>query len=120
MKNSKRAVRIRLLRWALGSVVLWESIQFAVSKNAPRHLHAMGLPGWIAPVLGGIEIAAVVLFLIPKFRRTGAWTLFAVFAVAVALHVLHGQFEIGSLVVYSAAVLVCMQSEVDEREEVLS
>ena len=68
----------------------------------------MGLPGWIAPVLGTIEMGAVAVFLVPKLRRIGGYALLAIFAIAAVLHVLHGQFEIGPLVVYSTAVLVCV------------
>lgn len=95
------------LRWSVGLVVLWESYQFAASPAAIHHLQQMSLPEWIAPVLGAVEVGAAVLFLVPKLRRIGGYALLAIFAIAAVLHVLHGQFEIGPLVVYSAAVLVC-------------
>lgn len=66
------------------------------------------VPGSIAPVLGGVEIGAAVVFLVPKLRRIGGYALLAVFAIAAVLHILHGQFDIGPLLVYNAAVLVCV------------
>jgi hypothetical protein len=40
--------------------------------------------------------------------RAGAWLLLAVFAGAVALHIVHGQFEVGGLLVYAAAVVAIL------------
>ena len=97
-------VAAQLLRWTVGLVVLWESYQFASSAAAQRHPLPLGLPQWAAPALGGAEILAAILFLVPKLDRIGGYSLLAIFAVAVGLHVLHGQFEIGPLFVYGAAV----------------
>ena len=99
-----------LLRWTLALVVLWESFRFAVSPAAARHLLGMGLPSWLAPALGGAEIVAALLFLVPSLRRIGGCALLVIFALADALHLLHGEFQIGSLIVYGAAVLVCMSA----------
>jgi uncharacterized membrane protein YphA (DoxX/SURF4 family) len=108
MNLMQRVPSMVLLRWSVGLVVLWESCQFAASTASVHHLQRMGLPGWIAPVLGVAEIGAVVVFLVPRLRRIGGYALLVIFAIAAALHILHGQFEIGPLVVYSAAVLVCI------------
>jgi len=105
---SGKSAPVILLRWTLALVVLWESFRFAVSPGAARHLEGMGLPSWLAPALGGVEIAAALLFLVPSLRRIGGWSLLVIFAFAAALHLLHGEFQIGPLIVYSAAVLVCM------------
>jgi uncharacterized membrane protein YphA (DoxX/SURF4 family) len=99
-----------VLRWTVGLVVLWESYQFGFSEAATRHLQRMGLPQWVAPVLAGAEIVAAILFLVPKLGRIGGYSLLVVFAVAATLHVLHGQFEIGPLLVYGAAVFVCVSA----------
>jgi hypothetical protein len=70
----------------------------------------MGLTRWIAPALGGTEIVAAIFFLVPKLGRVGGYSLLVIFAVATTLHVLHGQFEIGPLLVYGAAVFACMSA----------
>ena len=57
---------------------------------------------------GGAEIVAVIFFLVPKLDRIGGYFLLAIFAVAAGLHVLHGQFEIGPLVVYGVSVWACI------------
>jgi len=110
MSIFEKAPSISFLRWSLGLVVLWESYRFSVSTAAAHHLQSMGLPPWIAPTLGGAEIAAAVMFLIPRLSRMGGYSLIVIFAIAAVLHILHGQFEIGQLVVYSAAVLVCLSA----------
>lgn len=109
MNAPQQQVAARVLRWTLGLVVLWESYQFGFGPGA-RHLQQMGLPQWIAPALGGTEIVAAILFLVPKLDRIAGYSLLLIFAVAAALHVLHGQFEIGSLLVYGAAVFMCMSA----------
>lgn len=87
-------------------VVIWESLRFAISGS---HLaQRLNLPSWTAPVLGGVEVVAAVLFLIPGVRRIGGYSLLVIFAIAALLHILHGQFEIGGLIVYGAAALVCL------------
>lgn len=111
MNTRQNQVAAQLLRWTVGLVVLWESYQFASSAAARRHLLQMGLPQWAGPALGGAEIAAVILFLVPKLDRIGGYSLLAIFAVAAGLHVLHGQFEIGPLLVYGAAVWACLSGE---------
>jgi uncharacterized membrane protein YphA (DoxX/SURF4 family) len=99
---------IPLLRWILGLVVVLESAEFILSNSVVHFLAKAGLPSWIQPVLGGSEILAAVLFLLPFAARLGSYLLLIVFALAALLHVLHGQFNVGGLVVYTAAVLVCL------------
>ena len=119
MNIFRKATSVTFLRWSLGLVVLWESYQFAASTAAAHHLQGMGLPSWIAPALGGVEIVAALVFLVPRLRRVGGYSLLAIFAIAAALHILHGQFEIGPLVVYGAAVLVSMSGTESSRGEAL-
>jgi hypothetical protein len=97
-----------VLRWTLGVVVLWESLRFAVSATSAHHLAGMGLPRWIAPVLGGTEILAAILFLLPKTAKNGGFLLLLIFAIASVLHVLHGEYQIGTLLVYIAAAWTCI------------
>lgn len=107
MNKSPQELAVTTLRWTLGLVVFWQSLQFASSAAAIRQMQHMGLPEWIPPALGGVEALAAVLFLIPTLGRIGGYGLLAIFALASAIHVLHGEFGIGALLVYGAAVLVC-------------
>ena len=110
MNTNQQQVAARVLRWTLGLVVLWESYQFAVSATAKHHLQQMGLPEWVAPALGGAEIVAAIIFLVPKLGRIGGYFLLGIFAAAAILHVLHRQIAIGPLLVYSAAVFACISA----------
>jgi uncharacterized membrane protein YphA (DoxX/SURF4 family) len=115
----KRAVLA--LRWSLGVVVIVQSLRFAL-EPAAAHYFAQRLPFWLRPGLAWTEIAAAVLFLMPLTARWGGYLLMLVFLLAGLLHVLHGEFDIGPLVVYAAAVLVtlayrdnALQSSYDRR-----
>jgi hypothetical protein len=96
------------LQWVLGLVVLLESARFALSSAAAHQFARTGLPQWIPPALGGSETLASFLFLVPSTRVIGGYALLVVFAIALTVHILHGQFDVGGLVVYSMAVIVCM------------
>ena len=119
MSIMQKSIAMPFLRWSLGLVVLWKSYRFAVSTTVVHHLQGLGLPAWIAPVLGGMEIAAAVVFLVPKLRWVGGYSLLAIFGIAAALHILHRDFEIGTLLVYSGAVLVCIPAGAPRTEEPL-
>jgi hypothetical protein len=62
------------------------------------------MPQLIRPVLGGAEIFAALLFLVPPARTIGGYALLVIFALAALIHILHGQTDVGGLVVYAAAV----------------
>jgi hypothetical protein len=100
---------VRVLRWVLGVVVLWESCLFlrATILRAYSAGH-VGVHGWIFLLLASVEIVAAAMFLAPAARVTGGYLLLTVFLFAAAFH-LHGEFnEVGWLAVYSAAVVVCL------------
>jgi hypothetical protein len=54
-------------------------------------------------VVGFGEILGCALLLIPRTAVRGAWLLLAVFVMAILLHLLHGLYGIGNLVIYAAA-----------------
>ena len=61
------------------------------------------MPGFVRLVLGFGEIVGCILLLIPATVARGAWLLLAILAMAIVLHLLHGLYGIGNLVVYAAA-----------------
>jgi DoxX-like family len=95
------------LRWTVGVVVLLESIHFTLSSSAGRELAKAGLPHWIRPALGGSEAIAALLFLVPAANLIGGYLLLIVFTIAVAIHFLLGEFNVGAIFVYGMAVVVC-------------
>jgi uncharacterized membrane protein YphA (DoxX/SURF4 family) len=98
---------IPLLRWTLGLAVILESFEFVFSNSAAHFLAKAGLPSWIRPVLGGTEIIAAILFLVPFTARIGSYLLLVIFGLAALVHILHGQYEVVGLAVYAAVVIVC-------------
>ena len=107
MNVTRQRAALLALRWTVGLVVLWQSYRFLDSAAAIRNLQHMGLPPWIVPALGGIELLAAALFLIPRLDRIGGYSLLVIFAVACTIHGLHGEFELG-LLVHAAAVVACL------------
>ena len=104
-------ISVPLLRWTLGLAVIMESCEFIVFTSAAHFMAKTGLSFWLRPTLGGVEIIAAVLFLIPYTAKFGSYVLLTIFGLAALFHLLHGQFHVEGLVVYAAAVLVCLEYE---------
>jgi hypothetical protein len=110
---------LRILRWTLGLVILAESARFAFSSMAAQTFAKTGMPNFIRPTLACAEIAAAIVFLVPRATRLGARFLIAVLAAAMVIHLLHGWFDVGALLVYSAAawaVAAGQRTVTDHRE----
>jgi hypothetical protein len=108
MNANLTRVSIPLLRWTLGLVVVLQSFEFVFSSSAAHFLAKAGWPAWLQPVLGGSEIIAAVLFLVPFTAAIGGYLLLVIFGLAALLHILHGQYGVEGLLVYAVAVLVAM------------
>lgn len=108
MNKRLQNLALPMLQWTLGLVVAWESCEFAFGPAAMRMFAKTGLPGWIRPVLGCAEIVAAILFLVPAATFIGGYALLVIFFLAAVIHILHGWYDVGGLVVYAAAVLACM------------
>jgi hypothetical protein len=108
MSQQLQKFAITGLRWSVGVVVLLESIRLTFSPSAIQHFAKMGHSPWIRLALSGGEIVAAILFLIPPANLTGGCLLVFIFAIAAVLHLLHGEFDVGNLIIYSMAVIVCM------------
>jgi hypothetical protein len=102
MSTSQSKVGLCALQWALGIVILIEAILF-VLPGAAHEFSRTHMPGFIRMILGFGEIIGCLLLLIPKSVIQGAWLLFAIFVFAILLHLLHGQYNVGNLVIYAAA-----------------
>ena len=95
---------ISILYWSTGLVVLIESCLFVFSASRGHAFAESGMPHLIRPILGGAEIVAALLFLIPPMRTIGGYALLVIFALAALIHILHGQPDVDALVIYAAAV----------------
>ncbi|MFY9560338.1 MAG: hypothetical protein WAQ52_08910 [Terriglobales bacterium] len=107
MKDRVR-VALLVLQWVLGLVILAEAASFAFSPAAADTFAKTGLPDFIRLALAWGEIAAAILFLIPRAVVAGGWLLIAVLVFAIVLHLLHGWVDVGALVVYAAATWTVM------------
>ncbi len=101
---------VLFLQWAVGIVVLinaartfFHSAHTLVAAPSSHHAHFL-------PLLSGAEIVAAMLFLIPRMGRIGSYLLLVVFGVALIFHLLNGDWEVGTLVIYIAAVIVVRTS----------
>jgi len=116
-KNDRLAVALRILQWVLGLVILAESVRFAFSLAAAQAFAKTGMPDVIHRVLAWSEIAAAVLFMVPRATVVGGWFLIVVLASAIVLHLLHGWFDVGVLVVYAAGVWVVIAGKTAPAEQ---
>ena len=103
-------IGLGVLRWSLGVVILVEAVMF-VLPGAAHDFARMHMPGFVRLVLGFGEIAGSILMLIPQTAVRGAWLLLAVFVMAILLHLTHGMYGVGSLVVYAAAAFAIAVSK---------
>jgi hypothetical protein len=108
MNANLTRVPIPLLRWTLGLVVMLQSFEFVFSTAAAHFLAKAGLPAWLRPGLGGAEIIAAVLFLVPFIATIGGCVLLVIFGLASLVRILHGQYGVEGLLVYAVAGFVCI------------
>ena len=85
--------------WTAGLLLLVWSVQTAQTALAAGRTHDPHVA-----LLGLVEAAAAVLFLVPRTLRLGAVALLLSFGVAFGAHALQAEFR-GDLVFYAAAVL---------------
>jgi hypothetical protein len=102
MSWAKSKIGLCVLQYSLGIVILIEAVRF-VLPGAAHDFARTGMPGFVRLILGFGEILGSVLLVIPGTVVRGAWVLFAVFVMAILLHLLHELYGIGCLVVYAAA-----------------
>jgi hypothetical protein len=90
------------LQWTLGLVILIEAILF-VMPSARHDFAQIHMPDVLRQILGWGEIIGCVLLLIPQTAVRGAWVLIGIFVLAILVHLVHGIFNVGNLVIYTAA-----------------
>ena len=98
----KSKIGLTVLQWALGVVILIEAVLFVMPSGA-HDFARTHMPEFVRMVVGFGEILGSILLLIPQTAIRGAWLLLAVFIMAILLHLLHGMYGIGNLVIYAAA-----------------
>jgi hypothetical protein len=102
MTEQRMKTALTGLQWTLGLVILVEAILFVI-PSASHDFAKTHMPDIVRQVLGWGEILGAVLLLIPRTAVRGGWFLVGIFVLAIVVHVLHGTFNVGNLVIYTAA-----------------
>ncbi len=102
MSAAQTKLALSVLQWALGVVILAEAVRF-VMPGAAHDFSRTHMPDFIRLLVGFGEILGCVLLLIPPTAARGAWLLVGVFTFAIVIHLLHGIYGVGYLVIYTAA-----------------
>jgi hypothetical protein len=102
MTEQRMKTALSGLQWTLGLVILIEAVLF-VMPGARHDFARTHMPDIVRQVLGWGEIIAAVLLLIPRTAVRGGWFLAAILVLAIIIHLLHGAYNVGSLVIYTAA-----------------
>jgi hypothetical protein len=103
---------IAVLRIVLGIVVMIQSVQALLPSETGLHGPLLAR---VLPILAAVEILGALLMLVPRTGRVGAGVLIVVFAVAILLHGLHGNWNVGGLVVYAACAWVVLAAAAEPR-----
>ena len=83
-------------------MILIEAVLF-VMPSARHDFAKTHMPDIVRQVLGWGEIIGAVLLLIPRTAVRGGWFLVGIFVLAIVVHLLHGMYNVGNLVIYTAA-----------------
>jgi|ERR1700686_4892418 hypothetical protein len=102
MTDRRMKTALTGLQWTLGLVILVEAILFVI-PSAGHDFAKTHMPDIVRQVLGWGEILGAVLLLIPRTAVRGGWLLVGIFLLAIVVHVMHGTFNVGNLVIYTAA-----------------
>jgi len=96
------------LQWSLGLVLIYECSRLMFSVGAKPSFQTTHLPQWFRLAIGLAELLGAILFLLPPTVLAGGRLLLATFGVAAIIHMLHGQSDVGYLLIYAMAVLTVM------------
>lgn len=102
MSEPRMKIAFAGLQWTLGLVILIEAILF-VMPGARHDFARTHMPDIVRQLLGLGEIIGCILMLVPRTAVRGAWMLLAIFILAIVIHLLHGAFNVGNLVIFTAA-----------------
>jgi len=108
MKHSAHDLAKTGLQWSLGLVLIYECSRLLFAHGAAQAFAKTHLPQWFRAAIAAVELLGAVLFLLPPTMLAGGRVLLGTFLVVAVVHFLHGQPEIGYLVIYGMAVLTVM------------
>ena len=103
-QNANKLARTGL-QYSLGLVLIYECSRLAFASGAAHAFQQTHLPQWFRVAIALVELLGAILFLVPPTIVAGGRLLLATFGIAAVVHLLHGQSDIGYLIIYSMAVL---------------
>ena len=103
-QNASKIARTGL-QWSLGLVLIYECSRLLFFSEASHSLEKTHLPHVLVLAIASMELLGAILFLIPPTVRAGGRLLLGVFLVAAGVHILHGEPDVGYLIIYGMAVL---------------
>lgn len=103
MSATRIKIGLTVLQWALGVVVVIEAVLFVLPGAAHDFAARTHMPAFVRMLRGVGEILGCILLLIPQTAIRGAWLLLAVFIMTIFIHLLHGMYGMGNLVIAAAA-----------------
>lgn len=103
-QNANKPARTGL-QWSLGLVLIYECSRLIFSSGAAHAVGQAHLPHTLIVAIAAVELLGAILFLLPPTVLVGGYVLLATFGVAAVVHLLHGQPDIGFLIIYATAVL---------------
>lgn len=108
-QNAHRLARTGL-QYSLGLVLIYESSRLVFAARTVHAFDQTHLPQWFRVAIALAELLGSILFLLPPTIVAGGRLLLATFCIAAVVHLLHGQSDIGYLIIYSMAVLTVITS----------
>lgn len=93
------------LQYSLGLVLVYECCRLIVGSGAVHASERIHLPYRFLIGIAVVELLGAILFLVPLTVVAGGRLLVATFFVAAVVHLLHGQPDVGYLIIYAMAVL---------------
>jgi len=99
-QNSAKLARTGL-QYSLSLVLIYECCRLLLPSGTAR----THLPHVLVQAIAAVELLGAILFIIPPTVLAGGRILLATFVIAAVVHILHGQPDIGFLIIYGMAVL---------------
>jgi hypothetical protein len=107
--TDRKKCALTALQWTLGVVILIEAVLFLL-PSARHEFTRTHMPNAVREVLGWGEVVGAVLFLIPRTIASGGCLLVIILALAIAVHLLHGMWNVGNLLIYMAAAWAVIEN----------
>ena len=101
----RKNIAVVVLRFAVALVTILGAARLLLTLS---HHGISHLPANVLRALSVAEIAAAVLFVIPRTVRLGGIALLVVYGAAGTVHLLHGDYDVSNLVLLGAAVAVVL------------